>query len=335
MLPLNKTQRELNRMLTLVKYETRFKSELENYPLSEEQLVFTGHPLELLARAEETPTYTPIIILDDDKVAGFFVLDTGEDRFINTEEVDSILLRGYSIHPAFQGRGIAKTSLKLLAEYFSNHYPQVNHIVLGVNEANKAAQALYFAMGFVDDGKRFYGRSGMQLALSLHLKEVIIRKAIPGDEQGIVDVCVAGQWNTYKHLYSPQYIEQIIHKFYTIPRIQKEIIETNRDWNGYYVAVLDNRIIGAIGGGVDEEGIAEVYVLYLDPTKRTQGVGTMLLNYLTIVQRKKYRAYEQWVSVTKGNKLGIPFYVARGFIYQSETQETGDEVASLRYKRGI
>lgn len=322
-------------MLTLAKYESRFKSELENYPLSEEQLVFTGHPLELLTRSEETQTYTPVVILDDNKVAGFFILDTGEDRFIYTEEVDSILLRGYSIHPAFQGRGIAKVSLKLLPVFVRSHYPQVNHIVLGVNEANKAAQDLYFAMGFVDSVKRFYGRSGMQLALSLHLKEVIIRKAIPGDEQGIVDVCVAGQWNTYKHLYSPEYIEQIIHKFYTIPRIQKEILETNRDWNGYFVAILDNRIIGAIGGGVDEEGIAEVYVLYLDPTKRAQGVGTMLLNYLTDVQRKKYRAYEQWVSVTKGNKLGIPFYEARGFIYQSEQQVPGDEAVSLRYKRGV
>ena len=322
-------------MLTLAKYESRFKSELENYPLSEEQLVFTGHPLELLARAEETPTYTPIVILDDDKVAGFFVLDTGEDRFNYTEEVDSILLRGYSIHPAFQGRGIAKASLRHLTEYVRNHYPQVNHIVLGVNEANKAAQALYFSMGFVDDGKRFYGRSGLQLALSLHLKEVIIRKAIHGDEQGIADVCIAGQWNTYKHLYSTEYIEQIIHKFYTTSRIQQEIIETNREWNGYFVAELYNRIIGAVGGGVDEEGVAEVYVLYLDPTKRLQGVGTMLLNYLTDVQRKKYRAREQWVSVTKGNKLGIPFYEARGFIYQSEKQEPGDEAISLRYKRGI
>ncbi|WP_240793303.1 GNAT family N-acetyltransferase [Psychrobacillus vulpis] len=326
-------------MTELIAYEEKYFADLENYPLSEEQLGFTGHPLELLERSTNISTYTPIIILEEGQVAGFFVLDTGEDKFNYTDQQESILLRGYSIHPAFQGRGIAKTSMSLIPPYVLEHFPKIKQVVLGVNEANKAAQSVYLKTGFIDEGKRFNGRSGVQIAMSLKLNEVITRQAILGDEQGIVDVCVAAQWNTYKELYTVEYIESIIEKYYTTERIKEEITSTSRDWNGYYVALLNNRIVGAIGGGVDEEGVAEVYVFYLDPQKRGEGIGTKLLQSFTEIQRNQYNAHEQWVSVAKGNDLSIPFYEARGFVFQMEEEpyESNQEnnVQSLRYKREI
>lgn len=326
-------------MITLAKYESKHYEDLNNYALSEEQLGFTGHPLEMLKKAEICPSYTPVVILDGEQVAGFFVLDTGDDKLNYTDMKESILLRGYSVHPSFQGRGIAKSSMQLLPQFVMEHFPSIKQVVLGVNEANKAAQAVYLKSGFIDEGHRHLGRAGIQLALSLKLNEVLVRKALPGDEQGIVDVCVAAQCNTYKNLYSKQYIEGVIEKFYTVERIEKEIAETDRYWNGYFVALLNNEIVGAIGGGVDEEGIAEVYVLYLDPEKRNKGIGTKLLNYLTDVQKTKYGAHEQWVSVTKNNMLGIPFYEARGFVFQREEQsyesKPEDQAISLKYKRKI
>ncbi|SES36842.1 GNAT family N-acetyltransferase [Psychrobacillus sp. OK032] len=325
--------------MELVVYDEKYRTALEDYPLSEEHLTYTAHPLELLERRVRMSTYTPVVILENEQVAGFFVLDTGDDKFHYTDQPDSILLRGYSIHPAYQGRGIAKSSMALIPSYIKEHFPQVNQVVLGVNEANKAAQSLYIKAGFIDEGKRFTGRSGVQIAMCLKLKEIIIRQAIPGDEQGIVDICVTAQWNTYKELYTTEYIERIIEKYYTTARIQDEIISTSREWNGYYVAVLNDQIVGAIGGGVDEEGVAEIYVLYLDPVKRGQGIGTKLLNYFTEIQRIQYKAKEQWVSAAKGNDLGIPFYEARGFIFQMEEQayeSTGDDnISSLRYHRMI
>lgn len=326
-------------MVSLVMYESKHKEALENYPLSEEQLGFTGHPIEMLKKVEMCPTYTPIVILDGEQVAGFFVLDTGDDKLNYTDMKDSILLRGYSVHPSFQGRGIAKFSMQLLPQFVMEHFPSIKQVVLGVNEANKAAQAVYLKNRFIDEGHRYLGSAGIQLALCLKVDQVIVRKAMPGDEQGIVDVCVAAQWNTYKNLYSMEYIEGVIEKFYTVDRIEKEIAETNRFWNGYFVALLNNEIVGAIGGGVDEEGIAEVYVLYLDPEKRNKGIGTKLLNYLSDVQKSKYGAHEQWVSVAKNNMLGIPFYESRGFIFQHEEQSyesnLEDQAISLKYKRKI
>lgn len=158
-------------MVKLTIYNDSYRKSLENYPLSEEQLSFTGHPLELLERAQINTSYTPIIITEDDLVAGFFVLDTGEDKFHYTDIEESILLRGYSIHPEYQGRGIAQNSMKLLHTFAVKYFPDIKRVVLGVNEANKAAQAVYEKSGFIDEGRRFNGRSGIQIAMSLPLNQ--------------------------------------------------------------------------------------------------------------------------------------------------------------------
>lgn len=83
----------------------------------------------------------------------------------------------------------------------------------------------------------------------------------------------------------------------------------------------------------------EVYVFYLKPTMRGRGVGTRLLNYFTKIQKHTYGAQEQWVAVAKGNVYGIPFYEARGFIFQHEEQSygstEGNNDISLKYKREI
>ncbi|WP_260858083.1 GNAT family N-acetyltransferase [Bacillus sp. FJAT-22090] len=158
-------------MIELVIYEDKYQAALEDYPLSEGDLAFTGHPLELLERSKIHSTYKPVVILKDNQVAGFFVLDEGDDKFNYTDHQESILLRGYSIHPSFQRRGIAKGSLTLLPSYIMKHFSYIDQVVLGVNEANKAAHSLYIKTGFIDEGKRFNGKSGQQIAMCLKLRK--------------------------------------------------------------------------------------------------------------------------------------------------------------------
>ncbi|MBO1911114.1 GNAT family N-acetyltransferase, partial [Microvirga sp. 3-52] len=92
-------------------------------------------------------------------------------------------------------------------------------------------------------------------------------------------------------------------------------------------------------GGMINSTAAEVYVFYMDPDYRGLGVGTRLLNFFTKVQKHSYGATEQWVAVAKGNDYGIPFYEARGFIFQHEELAYGtsvdDQDISLKYKRQI
>src|SRR5690606_11697132 len=106
-----------------------------------------------------------------------------------------------------------------------------------------------------------------------------------------------------------------------------------------FIAEMNGNIVGAIGGGMTSTTAGEVYVFYLDPEMRGQGIGTRLLTFFTKIQKHTYGATEQWVSVAKGNNYGIPFYEARGFIFQYEELTYGttaeDQDISLKYKRNI
>ena len=88
-----------------------------------------------------------------------------------------------------------------------------------------------------------------------------------------------------------------------------------------------------------DETTAEIYVFYLNPDTRSRGVGTRLLDFFTKIQKHIYGAKEQWVSVAKGNVYGIPFYEAKGFLFQYEAptygSSLGDLDISLKFKRDI
>ena len=78
-------------------------------------------------------------------------------------------------------------------------------------------------------------------------------------------------------------------------------------------------------------------MLYVDETYRYKGIGRLLLEALTELQ-KEQGAAKQWVSVQEDNQHGIPFYEARGFRLQgkkTELTDTGEEQVSLRYSREI
>lgn len=168
---------------------------------------------------------------------------------------------------------------------------------------------------------------------------VIIRLATKQDTKEILGVLHASQWFTYEHLFSKKYIQKLITQYYNEERIGKEIVSISEEWHGYYVAELSGRIVGVIGGGMTSKTTGEVYVFYLDSTIQRKGIGTRLLSFFTKIQKHIYGAKEQWVAVAKGNDYGIPFYEARGFIFQYEEMSYGaleNELdVSLKYKREI
>ncbi|CAM3149498.1 GNAT family N-acetyltransferase [Filibacter tadaridae] len=171
------------------------------------------------------------------------------------------------------------------------------------------------------------------------MQKVSLRQAVKSDAKGVTDVLVASQWFTYEKLYSEHYISNLISNYYNVERIEQEIVSISEKWHGYFIAEMNGQIVGAIGGGMTNKNVGEVYVFYLDPSMRGKGIGTRLLNFFTAIQKSRYGAKEQWVSVAKGNTYAIPFYETRGFIYQYEeaaygTTEDDDDV-SLKYKREL
>ncbi|MEN2767581.1 GNAT family N-acetyltransferase [Ornithinibacillus xuwenensis] len=159
-----------------------------------------------------------------------------------------------------------------------------------------------------------------------------IVKADTSHVEGIAKVCTDATRATYRDIYTDEQIETIIKEFYKPERILKEVSTTTEGWGGYFVAVEDDVVIGAGGGGMIRKDVGEIYVLYLKPDRRNEGIGTYLVHAIT-EQQKEYHAKEQWVSVQKGNEKGIPFYEAKGFQFQYEETENG--YISLRYKRSI
>lgn len=167
---------------------------------------------------------------------------------------------------------------------------------------------------------------------------VDIIKASKDHVKGIARVCTEGYWSTYSGLLPAEYIERIVKEFYNQQRILKEVTHTDRNWGGYFVALEDEEVIGAGGGGMIGDTSGEIFVLYMDPKRRNEGIGYRLLAAIT-EQQKNWGATEQWVSVQKGNQKGIPFYEAKGFSFQYEkpgyANKEGEDFVSLRYHRYI
>lgn len=166
-----------------------------------------------------------------------------------------------------------------------------------------------------------------------------IYKASPNHVEGIAMVCSKAYWATYGETHSEEYIERIVNEFYNRDRILDEVLNTSRHWGGYFVAIEEDEVVGAGGGGMISEMAGEVFVLYVDPERRNEGIGTKILNAITNQQIEEFGAAEQWVSVQKGNMKGIPFYEAKGFIFTHEQRGygnvDGESYVSLRYFRKI
>lgn len=165
-----------------------------------------------------------------------------------------------------------------------------------------------------------------------------VKKAEIEHINGIIKVCSEGYRDTYLETHSDEYIERIINEFYNYERIHNEITHTSSGWDGWYVATEKNIVVAAIGGGLISKDQSEIFVLYLDPNRRGEGIGTKLLQALTEIQRSK-GAIKQWVSVGKGNAKGIPFYEARQFKFVQEQTSfanmDNESYVSLRYCRAI
>jgi GNAT superfamily N-acetyltransferase len=169
------------------------------------------------------------------------------------------------------------------------------------------------------------------------VRAIVVRPAEPGDAEGISRVCAEAWRDTYAGLKPPERIEAVIAEYYPVERIAREI-RSHAGWDGWMVAVEDGQVVGAGGGGLTRPGVGEVFVLYLDPCRRGEGIGTLLLEAITEQQRRR-GAREQWVSVEPDNQKGLPFYHARGFELRGERPEWGtrpeEGFVSLRLMRTL
>lgn len=118
----------------------------------------------------ETHHCHPTVILIDEEPVGFFVLHRSEETHDFTVNDHAVFLRAFSIDKDHQGKGYATMAMNNLPEFVRVHLPQVEEIVLTVNENNSAAKRSHEKSGFIHKGKTKVGRSGIELGMhySLH-----------------------------------------------------------------------------------------------------------------------------------------------------------------------
>ncbi|QPA32630.1 GNAT family N-acetyltransferase [Thermaerobacillus caldiproteolyticus] len=107
------------------------------------------------------PYRHPVVILYRDTTVGFFVLHEGKNIASFTNNRNTMLIRAFSVNLIHQGKRCTKRAFHLLTAFVMKHFPNINEIVLAVNETNK----LYEKSRFQDKGIRRMEKIGLPLIL--------------------------------------------------------------------------------------------------------------------------------------------------------------------------
>lgn len=163
-----------------------------------------------------------------------------------------------------------------------------------------------------------------------------VRPAELADVDAISRICADGFRLTVHGLLDEAVIEERVELYYRPERLRGELDPAGRDWQGYLVAEQDGVVVGTAGGGMVDDAIGQLYVIYLDLDRRGEGIGTSLLDAVT-EQQRALGATRQRVSVLADNVHGVPFYRARGFVEIGRHGYPDDDpkVDELQMERGI
>lgn len=132
-----------------------------------EQELFSGAAAQTLPAAEADPDRYPFVILEQERPAGFFVLDRTPSP---ADSAADLVLRSFFVDRAYQRRGVGGRALAALPELVDRELPGAQSVVLTVNVRNLVARRLYLRHGFTDTDRLYLGGSaGPQHVLRLAL----------------------------------------------------------------------------------------------------------------------------------------------------------------------
>ncbi len=157
-------------MVTIERYTSNREDEAALLKVKTEQSQFTISDIPKTVAGLNEDEH-PHLIIYDNKVVGFFLLDLGYSRKYRFNDAIAIGVRALLIDERYQGKGIAKTAIQSLAGYVSGHYPQFDAIQLTVNCRNVPAYQCYLKSGFEDTGSLYHGGPvGPQHIMQLQFK---------------------------------------------------------------------------------------------------------------------------------------------------------------------
>ncbi|MFC7686556.1 GNAT family N-acetyltransferase [Ureibacillus sp. GCM10028918] len=150
-------------------YDEKYKEAIEQYQITEDQLRFTGSPMECTQLSNEDSDRYVILSIEGGNLVTYFNLHQNKGVEPYSKNPNAILLRAFSTDFRYLGKGYAKQALKLLPAFINQHFNHINEIVLAVNLKNVLAQNLYEKCGYVDEGERRMGKKGELIIMSYYL----------------------------------------------------------------------------------------------------------------------------------------------------------------------
>ncbi|MFE3460733.1 GNAT family N-acetyltransferase [Nocardiopsis aegyptia] len=161
------------------------------------QSKYTGLPVATLPAADADPDRFPFAVVrtgaapTDPATAGracvgFGIIDRGAALVPLVDAPErAVLLRAYYVTPEWQGRGVGRAACAapLLDLLVAGVAPTTAEIVLCVNEANRQAERVYAAAGFVPTGRRIVGSEGPQAVMSRPLSTGVHHAPLPRHER--------------------------------------------------------------------------------------------------------------------------------------------------------
>ncbi len=155
-------------MLEIRKIKVSDLPRVQKLQVNEDQIEYVGTIQSVMAGAPESSHFH--VVLDDNRIVGFFNIDTAYPETYSFSVPGELGLRAFFIDVEFQGRGYGKSAVKLLPPYLSKHYSSYESICLTVNCKNPSAYKCYISGGFFDIDELYHGgEAGPQNVLRLKL----------------------------------------------------------------------------------------------------------------------------------------------------------------------
>ena len=163
---------------------------------------------------------------------------------------------------------------------------------------------------------------------------MIVRDAIVADARRIEEIRVHTWRVAYRHVLPPEALDAMP---VDETRWAHRIMEPPPGW-GIYVAEEESRIIGfaSIGPSRDQDGIGELYAIYVEPDAWSTGTGGALIEYAEDGLRATWSEATLWV--LEDNPRAQRFYERAGWerdgLRKVETF-LGMEVPEVRYRKRL
>ena len=163
---------------------------------------------------------------------------------------------------------------------------------------------------------------------------VRIRIAIEGDAHAIESIRVRGWQAAYRHVFPPADLDALS---VDAGRWRPRLESPPRGWTTF-VAETDAGVVGfaSVVPSRDEEGVGELYAIYVDPDAWSTGAGRALIERAEEQLRSGYGTASLWV--LEDNPRARTFYERAGWAADGDwkaEERFGVRAVEVRYRKSL